>query len=199
MNLRLLLTCFVCLCCSAFSASSMDWSPEAPERHDIVFGVSSAPVTITEYASLTCPHCARFHLDDFVDLKAAFIDTGKVRYVYRHFPLDQSALAGAMALSCVPDGEKPALMKDLYLNVQDWAPEQDIAPLLLKHLGGEESVRNTVACMAQEGYPEQIMEVASDAMEFGGVDQTPTFFVNGKRISGSGAMSELKKELAKVN
>ena len=83
---------------------------------DIVLGSKDAPVTVVEYASMTCPHCARFHQNTYPTLKSKYIDTGKVRFILREFPLDPLAAAGFMLARCAGSDEKRTAMIDLLFN-----------------------------------------------------------------------------------
>jgi len=172
------------------TVQAADWSPEGDAKHEIVLGKPDAPVTIIEYASLTCPHCAKFHLIELPEIKKEWIDTGKAKLVYRHFPLDQSALAAAMAVSCLPPDSRVPVMRELFLTVSDWAPEQDIAPVLHRVMGEDVDLDKVISCMGRDGYPQEIMEAAESAVKAAAVDATPTFFVNGEKIVGSKTAAE---------
>src|ERR1700724_4597678 len=90
---------------------------------DMALGPANAPVTITQYASMTCPHCAAFNAEVFPKIKTEFIDTGKVRYVFREFPLDIKAAAGSMLARCIANGDAPkyfAVTDMLFRQQNDW-------------------------------------------------------------------------------
>src|SRR5690242_13662638 len=97
---------------------------------DLVQGKADAPVTIIEYASMTCPHCANFHKGTYPALKEKYIDTGKVRFIFREFPLDELAVAASMLARCAGSPEKSMAMIDVLFASQDkWAVRQPIPVL----------------------------------------------------------------------
>ena len=157
---------------------------------DVVLGAANAPVTIVEYASMTCPHCARFHANTFPTLKSKYIDTGKVRFMLREFPLDQFAAAGFMLARCTGSDEKRTAMIDLlFATQQTWAygdnPVDGLASVV-KQAGitkdGFES------CLKNKDLYDKVNAEADLAGKQFGVKGTPTFFFNGKQ-EGNGEMS----------
>lgn len=174
------------------AAAETAWAPSTSYDSDVVIGSPKAPVTVVEYASLTCPHCGRFHNESLKAFKEGWIDTGKARLVFRHLPLDQSALAAALTVSCLPADKRPALLSALFSSVAEWAPKQDLAPVLEKTFGGEVKFGDVMACVATKGFPEKVMQAGTDAVN-NGVDSTPTFFVNGKKLVGFQTADQLGK------
>ncbi|MGO9132564.1 MAG: DsbA family protein [Methylovirgula sp.] len=152
---------------------------------DIVQGKADAPITIIEYASMTCSHCAAFHKETWPVLQKNYIDTGKVRFILREFPLDPLATAGFMLARCIGD-DKRNLMVDLLFDKQnDWAftqkPLENLAGLA-KQAGMSQETFN--ACINNQGLYDQIKAVRDRAEQKFGVAATPTFFVNGKKVAG---------------
>lgn len=166
------------------------WNPSDPYPTDVVIGRADAPVTVVEYASLTCPHCGRFHKESLGAFTEGWIDTGKARLVYRHLPLDQSALAGALTVACVPEEGRPAFIKDLFETVDEWAPAQDLAPPLRRVFGDKVTVEDVIACFSAKGFAEEVVRPGTDAVN-NGVSATPTFFVNGEMHVGFLTAEEL--------
>jgi protein-disulfide isomerase len=159
-------------------------------------GDPKAPVTIVEYASLTCPHCANFHNTVYPTLKSDYIDTGKVYFVLRDFPLDQLAFAAAIAARCASSMQYFPIMDTLFEKQKDWAfVAQPGAALLeqLKSFGFTE--QSLDACLNREDISSGIQTVAQRGQDFG-VDGTPAFFINGKKFSGEMTVDELNKVLA---
>src|ERR1700675_3392528 len=115
-------------------AADNDPSPEdlahAGPGGDIMIGSDKAPVTIIEYASMTCPHCAHFEETTLPELKKRYIDTGKVRYVMRAFPLDALAAAGSMLAPCPGSKKDETLVKTLFAKQADWVVAKPIEPLM---------------------------------------------------------------------
>ncbi|ADH91679.1 DSBA oxidoreductase [Ancylobacter novellus DSM 506] len=163
---------------------------------DQVLGKADAPVTIVEYASLTCSHCAHFHETTYPVLKSKYIDTGKVRFILREFPLDIVAKAAFMLARCAGDGKYYPMTDTLFETQKNWAYSQNPAQALMaiaKQGGMSEQQFN--ACLNDAKLAGQIDEVAKRGSELG-VDATPTFFINGKKVSGALSPEDLDKELA---
>src|SRR6185312_15839778 len=109
---------------TAPTARAADQAPP-PTPQDHVLGKADAPITITEYASLTCPHCAEFDRDTLPKIKKNWIDTGKAKLVYRDFPLDQLALRAAMLARCAPPDRYFAFINTLFQSQDTWARSSD--------------------------------------------------------------------------
>ena len=102
---------------------------EAGPHGDVVLGSDKAPVTIIEYASMTCPHCAHFSETTFPELKKRYIDTGKVRFIFREFPLDPLAAAGFMLARCAGKDKYMPMVETLFAKQDDWVVKDPIEPL----------------------------------------------------------------------
>lgn len=162
---------------------------------DIVLGKADAPVTIVEYASMTCGHCAHFHATTFPVLKEKYIDTGKVKLILREFPLDIVAKAAFMVARCAGEMKYYAMVSTLFETQKNWAFGNNPAQALLavaKQSGMTEEQFNT--CLSDTKLAGQIDEQAKRGSEFG-VDATPTFFINGKKVSGAMSPEDLAKEV----
>jgi protein-disulfide isomerase len=162
---------------------------------DVVVGKADAPVTIIEYASMTCSHCAAFHNTTYPALKAKYIDSGKVRYILREFPLDPLA-AGAFMLARCAGGDKYYPMVELLFQKQkDWVVQNPIPPLLslAKQAGFTQESFET--CLKDQKVLEAIEAVRTHGAEKLGVNSTPTFFINGKVMRGALSIEDLDREL----
>lgn len=162
---------------------------------DEVIGKADAPVTIIEYASMTCSHCATFHNTTYPVLKQRYIDTGKVRYIMREFPLDPLAAAGFMLARCAGKDKFYPMIEVLFQKQKEWAVQQPIPPLtaIAKQAGfTQESFE---ACLSNQKILEGIEATRNRAAEKLGVNSTPTFFVNGKVLRGAVSIEELEKEI----
>lgn len=164
---------------------------------DHVLGFPTAPVTIIEYASLTCGHCGNFHKHTFGGLKKNYIDTGKVKFVYRHFPLDRFAFIAAILAECAGDDSKFFEMVDVLFEQQDnWTRQEDPA-LALIELGSQNGValEEFVNCLTNQ---ELVDAIASESLigssQFG-VDSTPTLFIQGEKYERSRTFEALDSYL----
>lgn len=160
------------------SAPSATLPAIGPDEH--VLGKADAPVTIIEYASMTCPHCAAFHNETMPLIKSEFIDKGLVRFVFRPFPLDQLAAAGSLLAQCAP-GEAYFNMIDIIFRSQkEWIGASDRLAAL-KQIGRTAGLADADMdrCLADQAMIDRIVAGMKDAQEKFKVDSTPTFIVNG--------------------
>ena len=158
---------------------------------DVSIGKADAPVTIVEYMSMTCPHCAAFHRETFDAIKEKYIDTGKVRFILREFPLDNKAVAAIMLARCAPEGQYFPLVSALFKNQIAWATADARAALLqMSKLAGftQESFE---ACLTNQKLLDDVIKVREMGAKDFGVDSTPTFFINGQRYAGGMSVAEM--------
>jgi protein-disulfide isomerase len=162
---------------------------------DVVLGSEKAPVTIIEYASTTCPHCAHFATTTFPELQKRYIDTGKVRYIYREFPLNQLDAGAFMLARCAGKDKFLPIVETLYATQRVWMVENAIEPLrnIAKQFGFTEQTFNE--CLSNQKVLDELVEVRDHAAAKLGVNSTPTFFINGKRLSGDQSIEALAKEI----
>jgi protein-disulfide isomerase len=162
---------------------------------DIMVGSDKAPVTIIEYASMTCPHCAHFSETTYPELKKRYIDTGKVRYTLRTFPLDALAAAGFLMARCGGKDKYMPIVETLFAKQPDWLVKEPIPPMkeIGKQFGITEDQFNE--CLANQKTLDAIQAVRDHAVQKLGVNSTPTFFINGKRMVGDLSMDQLSKEI----
>jgi protein-disulfide isomerase len=163
---------------------------------DMSLGDEKAPVTIIEYASMTCPHCAHFHETTFPELKKKYIDTGKVRFIFREFPLDQLAAAAFMLARCGDKERYFPMVETLFQQQRTWAVQRPLQPLMAisKQAGLSESTFNE--CLKNQQVLDGIEDVRKRAAEKLNVQSTPTFFINGKQLRGAATLAEFEKEMA---
>jgi protein-disulfide isomerase len=168
---------------------------EAGPNGDVWLGSDKAPVTIIEYASMTCPHCAHFSTTTFPDLQKRYIDTGKVRYTLRTFPLDPLAAAGFMLAICAGKDKYMPITETLFAKQADWIVKEPLPPLqeIAKQFGfTEDSFKQ---CLANQKVLDGIQAVRDHAVEKLGVNSTPTFFINGKKFIGDLSIDQMAKEI----
>ncbi len=169
----------------------------ALNKDDRILGNPDAPITIVEYASLTCPHCAHFTNDVLPELKKKWIDTGKAKLVMRDYPLDEPALRAAMIARCAPPDRFYAYT-DMFFGAQDkWVTARDYRDALarLVKLGGmsREEFDNCLKNTALENKIVETRLVASKELD---VNSTPTFFINGTKFTGAPTVEEFDKALS---
>jgi protein-disulfide isomerase len=163
---------------------------------DVSLGKADAPVTIVEYASMTCSHCAAFHATTYPVLKSKYIDTGKVRFMLREFPLDPLATAAFMLARCAGPEKRNAMVDLLFAQQKNWAfNEKPIEALanIVKQTGMSQEAFE--ACLKDQSLYEKVNEVRNRAGEKFGIGATPTFFINGKKQSGEISPETLDKLL----
>lgn len=155
-------------------------------RGDMVLGEEGAPVTIFEYASLTCGHCAQFHLATLPALKTGYIEPGKVKLVFREFPLDGLALRASMLARCAGEKRYFPMLSMLYSQLPQWAGAEDpmVALARLAKYAGI-SQEEFDACMADEDLLAAILERRLKAEREFGIESTPTFIIDGKKYVGA--------------
>ncbi len=167
----------------AVSGTALAQSVEVREG---VIGSPDAPVTIIEYFSMTCPHCANFHKDTLPVLKERYVDTGKVRFLLRDFPLDRYALFAAVIAHCGGNARYPAFV-DVFLETQQqWMNAAD--PLAaLKSLGqlGGLTTEQMDACLADEKMIDAVLEMRLEGEQTYNVNSTPSFIIGGKLYAGN--------------
>lgn len=164
---------------------------------DMAIGSAKAPVTITEYSSMSCPHCAAFGENVFPMLRSKYIDTGKVRFVFREFPLDIKAAAASMLARCIAkdDAEKYLGAVAVLFKQQDRLMDQtkDTLKLVGKLNGMSEEEVET--CVKDQALLDKLAADQKYALDILKVDSTPTFFVNGERVKGAMSFEELEARL----
>jgi protein-disulfide isomerase len=168
---------------------------EAPPLGDRALGAADAKVVVVEYASTTCPHCATFHKDVFPGVKTDYIDSGKVKFIFREFPLNDVDLAAVMVARCAPEDKYFPLI-DIYFEQQEtWTkgnPREEL--FKIAQLAGftQESFD---ACLKDEKVAKGILESRDRAESEFGVQSTPTFFINGEVLRGVESAEEFRKLL----
>jgi protein-disulfide isomerase len=163
---------------------------------DMVMGSDKASVTVIEYASMTCPHCAHFQETTFPELKKRYIDTGKVRYIFREFPLDTLAAAAFMLARCSGETDNTkyfAMVDTLFRQQRTWAVEKPLAPLLAIAKQAGFTQQSFDACLANQKMLDGIESMRQRAVTAFKVQSTPTFFINGTLYPGALSIEEMAK------
>lgn len=154
-------------------------------------GDPAAPVTIIEYSSLTCPHCAAFHEETLPGLKERYIDTGKVRLILRDFPLDESALRAAVIAHCAGPERYPTFIDVFFAQQETWARAADPVQALkqLAKLGGLGEAEID-ACLADASMEEAVLQMRLQGQQQFQIRSTPTFIIDGKPLTGNRTVDE---------
>jgi protein-disulfide isomerase len=165
---------------------------------DMALGPADASVTITEFASMTCPHCAAFNADVFPKIKSEYVDTGKVRYIFREFPLDIKAAAGSMLARCIAKddaGKYFAVVDMLFKQQGDWVTKNTTETLTRIGKQAGLSQQAVEDCLKDQALLDKIEADQKYASEVLKVNSTPTFFLNGEVIKGETSFAEFDKRI----
>ena len=163
---------------------------------DEIQGQADAPVTIVEYASMTCPHCSHFHETTYPEMKKKYIDTGKVRFIFREFPLDPLALAASMLARCAGKDRYFPLIDAFFAQQKDWVVQKPLQPMfaIAKQAGFTQQTFDQ--CLANHQMEQGLVDERTRAQQKFNVNSTPTFFINGKTFRGALTPEELDKQIA---
>ena len=160
-----------------------------------VLGPSDAKVTVIEYASMSCPHCAHFDETTFDQFRLKYVDSGKVRYIFREFPLNAPAFAAAMIARCAPADKYFDVVHSYFRSQEKWLAGSDLKPAMMeiaKQFGFTEQTFD--ACISNQALFKAISDVRDRGSKFG-VEATPTFFINGTKFEGALSLDELDKAI----
>jgi protein-disulfide isomerase len=181
------------------AAPAVAFDPVAASKlssDDRLLGNPDAPVTIIEYASLTCPHCAAFEAETLPEIKKQWIDTGKAKLVFRDFPLDGSAIKASLLARCAPPDRFYGLLEKLFSLQLTWAREGDPTEALgrIAKDGGidDDTFRS---CMKDDAMQNKILASRLQGEKEFGVNSTPTFFINGTKLVGAQSYEKFDEAL----
>ncbi len=196
----LALTILVCSII-AFNLKAVDNSILEIKDSDFSIGDSDAPITIIEYASMSCSHCADFHNNTLEDLKAEYIDTGKVRFVFRDFPFNYPALAGSMMMRCIPNEVRYDYMNAVYKLQKSWVFRDNgktRAELYKIMQSGGMQQDEFDACLSDVDLENDLLEGVMNAQREFNIRSTPSFIVNGVLYSGNKDIKEFRQIIDKI-
>ena len=187
------LTGVIALAFAATTAPAQQAIDAAAALQERSIGSPDAPVTVIEYFSFTCPACASFHNDAYGDLKAKYVDTGKVRFVYREFPRDGVDLRAGMMTRCADPRRYAGLVQVLFKNQPNWTRSNDPVGELAKigRLAGIDDA-TFQSCMASEALANGLLTERQNASSLG-VQSTPTFEIDGQLYPGSRSIEEFSE------
>jgi protein-disulfide isomerase len=174
-------------------------NPLVVSGDDHVIGKPDAPITIIEYASLSCPHCAHFAADVLPKLKEKWIDPGKAKLVFRAYPLDEPALRAEMVARCAPPDRYFPLVETLFSSQERWVLAKDWQAALQRtaQLGGVPKVKFE-ACLGDKALEDQVAQSRLTATTQLGVNSTPSFFINGTKYDGEPTFEAFDKLLTEL-
>ena len=168
----------------------------------IVLGKDNAPVKIKIFSSLTCPHCANFHIKIVPKIKEKYIDTGKVQLIFIDFPLDQAALNASTILHCVNVDKQITFLDTIYEKQNDWVVGSNIDEInnnlkkIVKNLGiSSEGFDN---CLNNEAVSDKILNGRIDGQKKYSINSTPAIIINEKKFEGSANYKSIKKKIEKL-
>ncbi len=163
------------------------------QKDDVVLGKKNAPVTVIEYSSMSCPHCAAFNATVLPELKKKYIETGKIRFTNRHFALNEPALRAGMLTLCVGKDRTEKFTDVLYQLQETWAFESDFIGSLKKIAAvGGFSEKDFDACMNNKKIEEALLVARKRATDELFVQSTPSLFINGKPFPGAPDLSRVE-------
>ena len=168
---------------------------------DFVIGNEDAKITIIEYASLSCSHCADFHVNTLETLKKEYIDTGKVKMVFRDYPFNYPALLGSMVLRCIPENYRYDYMNALFKLQTDWVNKKNkktIQELYKIMQSGGMTKDEYDACIYNTELENEILEGVMEAQNQFNIKSTPSFIINGKLIEGNKSIKEFRQIIDKI-
>ena len=168
---------------------------------DFIIGNNNAPITIIEYASMSCSHCANFHNNTLPDLKKEYINTGKVKYVFRDFPYNYPALLGSMVMRCIPSEVRYDYMNALYKLQNNWVVKENAIThqeLYKIMQSGGMSKENFDACLNNVDLENQILEEVIAAQSEFNIQSTPSFLINGDLLEGDKSIKVFRQILDKI-
>jgi len=178
-------------------AATSEEMMQAGPLGEMALGDPNAPNVVIEYASMTCPHCAAFHTTTFDAFKEKYIDTGKVYFIFREYPLDALATAASMLARCGPKERYFPLIDLMFDRQAEWAFTQNPKAALLafvRQAGFTEESFN--ACLTNKELQDGVLAVKNRGSSEFGVSSTPTFFINGELHKGEMGIEEIDEILA---
>lgn len=166
---------------------------------EMSIGSADAPLTMYEYSSLTCPHCANFHTETLPDIKNAYVETGKVRIVFKDFPLDNLALAALMIVRCSGPERNVDFFDMLYGTQADWSRSDNprAALIALARFYGM-NADDVNACLTDQALADAILAERTRAVDLHNIQSTPTFILDGKTINGALSFDDFKDAIDKA-
>ena len=168
----------------------------------VVLGVDNAPVKIKIFSSLTCPHCANFHIKIVPEIKKNYVESGKVQLIFIDFPLDQTAFNASKLLHCLDQKKQMAYLDTIYKNQDKWTAGSNINAInnnlkkIVKILGISSTQFDE--CLNDEVIEDKILNSRIDGHQKYSINSTPTIIINEKKLEGSASFKNIKKKIEKL-
>ena len=180
-------------------AYSQSLPPDSVISSERILGQSKAPIELIEYASLTCPHCAKFHNGPWVKIKKEYVDTGKAKLIYSDFPTDQLALAASMIARCAPKTRYFGIVKIMFETQDNWRNSQNPRQALanIGRIAGM-SLATVNQCINSKVAYESVMRLREEGSKKFNIDATPTLIVNGEKIDSGLKIEDYRKLFDKL-
>ena len=198
-NIYLTISHFIFL---AFFVTQVEGQPILEiKKNDFFIGDIEAPITIIEYSSLSCGHCASFHNDTLDDIKKDYVDTGIVRFVFRDFPFNYPALLGSMVLKCIPSGVRYDYMNALFKMQKQWVVRDNATTTkeLFKIMqSGGMTKEDFDLCIKDTELENEILQGVIEAQNAFNIKSTPSFLINGALIEGNKPAKEFRQIIDKI-
>lgn len=165
---------------------------------ELAIGNPNAPITIIEYASMTCSHCADFHNNIFPIIKQNHIETGEVRFIFREFPIDKLAMATSMLARCVDNNLTLSFIDILFKTRDTWISDDAINQLKALSKQAGLSSEDFDQCLNNQSLLDELINAKENAIKDHNISATPTFIINGKKMTGSKPYSDFQKEIENI-
>jgi len=168
----------------------------------VVLGKNEAPIKIKIFSSLTCPHCADFHINVVPKIKKEYVDPGKVQLIFIDFPLDQAAFDASKLLHCLDQKKQITFLDKIYENQSQWTSGKNLSEInnnlkeIVKVLGINS--KEFDKCLNNDTIIDQIINGRIDAIQKYSINSTPTIIINEKKLEGSANFRNIKKKIEKL-
>ena len=187
-----------------FTILSVKCYSDNSEKNDslVVLGSDKAIVKIKVFSSLTCPHCANFHIKVVPEIKREYIDTGKVQLIFIDFPLDQVAFNASKILHCLDQKQQITFLDIIYETQIKWTNGSNVDDInknlkkIVKNLGISSTQFDK--CLIDEAISDKILNGRIDANQKYSINSTPTIVINEKKLEGSVSFKNIKKKIEKL-
>jgi protein-disulfide isomerase len=196
-QVRVFLAAFLTFCLVTITSQFALAEDKGFADGEMVLGDKNAPITVIEYASMTCPHCAHFHEQTYAAFKTKYIDTGQAKFIFREFPLDRLALAASILARCAGEQRFFPMLDVLFKQQSQWARAKDpsVALRSLGKLGGVSDAAFD-ACLASKPLSNLIINNRMNGEKEHKINSTPSFVINGELHSGALTIEQLDKAIA---